>query len=168
MWGNYKQVTIICNTKTRDKLFKMEGKVVSLLEKNKKFDNCTFEDFEMINSESDNAIPLRGKFKNLKQLLKFKSIRQKTKIKFHEFLLKNLKVVSNTGNIQVPDLLISRKIVVNSDKRLEAVDKFIRAIRLDAPCHLTIEGNEKEYNLWLFEKDFGNFKKGECFILSYK
>ena len=168
MWGNYKQVTIICNTKTRDKLFKMEGKVVSLLEKNKKFDNCTFEDFEMINSESNNAIPLRGKIKNLKQLLKFKSIRQKTKIKFHDFLLKNLKVVSNTGNIPVPDLLISRKIVVNTDKRLETVEKFIRAIRLDAPCHLTIEGNEKEYNLWLFEKDFGNFKKGECFILSYK
>ena len=122
----------------------------------------------MINSESNNAIPLRGKFKNLKQLLKFKSIRQRTKIKFHEFLLKNLQVISNTGRIHVPDLMISRKIVVNSDKRLETVHKFIRAIKLDAPCHLTIEGNEKEYNLWLFDKNFGDFKKGECFILSYK
>ena len=54
-----------------------------------------------------------------------------------------------------------------TDQELLKLDKFIRAIRLDAPCHLTIEGNEKEYNLWLFEKDFGNFKKGECFILSY-
>ena len=42
------------------------------------------------------------------------------------------------------------------------------AIKLESPCHLTIEGNEKESNLWLFDKNFGDFKKGECFITSYK
>ena len=62
----------------------MEGKVVSLLEKNKKFENCTFEDFEMINSESNNAIPFKGRVKNMNKLLKFKSIRQKTKVKFQK------------------------------------------------------------------------------------
>tara|TARA_B100000941_G_C28500912_1_gene554135 strand:+ start:336 stop:1847 length:1512 start_codon:yes stop_codon:yes gene_type:complete len=167
LWDNYKQVTIICNTKTMDKLFKMEGKVVSLLEKNKKFDNCTFEDFEMINSESNNAIPFKGRVKNMNKLLKFKSIRQKTKVKFHDFIIKNFVPLGNSRNFNIDDKIISRRIFVNSDKRLETVLKFERAIRLEAPCHLTIEGNEKEYNLWIFEKDFGSYKKGECFILSY-